>query len=100
MFTCTTIGRLKEGMLDEVLKAAEKLAQATRKQTGNIYYYVYVPEGRTDCFATTEGWESRENFQEHVGHADDPADPLHIFNQVVTPASAAEPEIFMGGAVI
>lgn len=98
MYTCTTIGNLKEGKLDEVLKAAEALGAATRKQKGNVYYYVYVPEGRENCFATTEGWEAKADFEEHVGHADDPSDPLHIFNKVVGPASAAEPQIFMGEA--
>ena len=96
MYTCTTIGRLKEGKLDEVLKAAASLAAATRKQKGNVYYYVFVPEGSENCFATTEGWETRADFEEHVGHADDASDPLHIFNETVLPASAAEPEIFRG----
>ena len=96
MYTCTTIGKLKEGKLEEVLKAAEVLGAATRKQKGNVYYYVYIPEGRPNCFATTEGWETKVDFEAHVGHTDDPSDPLRRFNEIVLPASSAEPDIFLG----
>ncbi|MDO4339980.1 MAG: antibiotic biosynthesis monooxygenase [Eubacteriales bacterium] len=100
MYICTTVGKLKEGKLEEVLKAAEILAKATRKQPGNLYYHVYVPDNRKNCFATTEGWECVADFQEHVGHTEDPQDPLHTFNMTVGPASAGEPDIFSGESVL
>ncbi len=89
MFQCITVAKIKDGTLDEIIKAANILAEATRKEAGNIYYYLLQPANAKDTLIFSEAWESEANFLTHVEGA-----PCKNFGKIMDPSSAGAPQIY------
>ena len=94
MYQCISIAHVDPAKVPAVLEAAKVLAKETRMQEGNLSYNVVRPEGREDVLIITEHWETQENFQAHVAHADEPGDLVFEFGKVMADASVAPPELY------
>jgi|GEM_PF-4582766 len=89
MFQCITVAKIKEGTLDSIIKVANILAEATRKEEGNIYYYLLQAADATDTLIFSEAWEAEANFLAHVQGA-----PCKKFGETMDPSMAGAPQIY------
>jgi len=89
MFQCVTVAKIKEGTLDSIIKAANILAEATRKEEGNIYYYLLQAADAPDTLIFSEAWEAEANFLAHVQGA-----PCKKFGETMDPSCTGAPQIY------
>lgn len=89
MFQCVTVAKVKDGTLDSIVKAANILAEAARKETGNIYYNLLQSVQATDTLVFVEAWENDSDFQAHVNGA-----PCKKFGETMDPSLVEAPQIY------
>lgn len=95
MYQCITVAKIKEGALDEVVKAVKILAEATRKEPGNIYYYLLKASNSTNTIIFSEAWEAEANFLAHVKGA-----PCKKFGETIQPVSEGAPVTYPGEVLV
>ncbi|UWG95528.1 antibiotic biosynthesis monooxygenase [Dehalobacter sp. DCM] len=83
MFQFVTVAKVKEGTLDFITKAANVLAEETRKEKGNIYYYLLQALEAPDTLIFVEAWEDEADFQGHANGA-----PCKKFGETMDPSLA------------
>ncbi len=94
MYQCISVAHIAPDKLNDILTAAKVLAKETRMQEGNLSYNVVRPEGSDDIVIITERWETKENFQAHVAHANEEGDLVFEFGKVMEVASVAPAELY------
>ena len=57
---------VKEGMMQEYMKSAEKLVEGTRKEPGNHFYTLYQDTENPQKLVVVEEWESKAALDLHV----------------------------------
>lgn len=99
MYQCISIAYLKPDKVDEVLAAAQELAEITHKQKGNLEYYVAKPEGKENTLIMIEKWETEADFQAHVDPNGEGAEAMGKFVSVIEPASEKPSDLYPGPVV-
>ena len=89
MYYCVSVTRIVPDRLEEVISAALVLAEAARKESGNIYYEVLRPDNAPNTVVLTEKWRSREDFIAHTR-----GDACRRFGPVIDGASDGPSNIF------
>lgn len=95
MFQCIAVAKIKDGYLEKVLTAAEKLAAVTRNEEGNLYYNVLRPVDTTDTLIFIEKWGSAANFDAHVQ-----GDACREFGELMLAAENGPSQIFPSNVVL
>lgn len=89
MFQHVLIAKIKEGTLDSIVKAANLLAEAAKKEPGYVYYNVLQSLEAADTLIFVESWETDSDFQAHVNGA-----PCITFGETMTPSLAGAPQAY------
>jgi quinol monooxygenase YgiN len=91
MLQTITIVKVREDRLNDIIAAAQNLAQSVRAEQGCVSYQLLKTIDTNDTVIFLETWESMEAFKAHValGGIDD--SPLQKFGAVIGPASLGEP---------
>lgn len=100
MYQLTTVAHIDPSKLDEILEYARKVAEASRKQQGNVSYNFYCPEEGTDTFLITEAWETKEDWVRHFDAAHVPGDATYEFAAFFDTTFTREPEAYYGETLI
>ncbi|MFI3237232.1 MAG: putative quinol monooxygenase [Lachnospiraceae bacterium] len=64
MVTIVVIKYLKEGMLEEWLKAVAPIVEASKSEEGNISYHIQVDQENPNVVIFLEEWESAQYVRE------------------------------------
>jgi len=57
---------VKQGVAEEFIKAADKCAEATRKEAGSIFYTLYSSTENEQKFVFVEEWETKAALDMHL----------------------------------
>ncbi len=88
-YYCVSVARTVPEKTEEVFAAALVLAEAARREPGNIYYEVLRPDNAPDTVVLTEKWLTREDFAAHTK-----GEACRAFGPVIDGASDGPSQIF------
>ena len=100
MYQCVSVSYIKPEFKNEIIEAGKIIAKETRMQEGNLSYNIIQPEGRDDVLIVVERWETKENFEAHVAHANEEGDLVFEFGKVMGKAASKAPDLYPSNVLI
>jgi quinol monooxygenase YgiN len=86
--------------IEQIVAAAEALAESTRKEPGCVSYNLLQPCDANDTVIFSEIWEKFDDFMAHVALGETEGTSLNEFGKVMMPATIGEPQHWLSNTLV